>query len=80
MVLSQALGDTCEVVVMQAWGKKPIPWLVTVMPRMAGKGHAAHYVQAEMGVAPEDCICAGDTKVSRLKSFLEISIEPVQNQ
>ena len=33
--------------------------------RMAGKGHAARYVQAELGAAAEECVCAGDTKVTR---------------
>lgn len=55
------LGDCVKVVVMTAWGDPP-PSLITVMPAVAGKGHAALYVQERLGVRPQDCLCAGDTK------------------
>lgn len=54
------LGDRVTVTVMTAWGPDP-PALVTIMPAMAGKGHAAQFVHRSLGADRSEALCAGDT-------------------
>ena len=60
--IAQALGPEAEVAEMEAWGPDPKPWLITVLPRVAGKAGAATYVRQVLGHDDDtDCIAAGDT-------------------
>ena len=60
--LTKMFGTTCAVYVMEGWGSNTPPKLLTVLPKMCGKGNAAEYVRGKLGFEKDDCLCAGDTK------------------
>jgi len=59
--LRARFGESVTVEVMMGWGPEPKPRLITIMPKIAGKGNAAQFVHAKLGAESSEALCAGDT-------------------